>query len=113
MKLSELKNMSTSRLVERWSMGGFPFDYMKCGVCLTQHARGECGEVHELLIERMRAMVCGVLVGRFPQMLQENLDELFALRLFYADCYDQPVPASALEEEKEEQHATEQVEEVV
>ncbi len=109
--LSELKKMSIDELYDYWSQGYFPFDYMKCGICLTQHARGECKGSHEPLIERARTMFN--VSPRFRELLQANLDELFALRLFYADCYGMPVPASALEEIKEEKHATEPVEEVV
>jgi len=96
MRLSELQKLGNSELRERFIWGKFPFDYAGCGKCVSQHGFFGCRE-HEQFAHD--AAPVGIVDNG---QLRRNLSEIFALRLFYADLYANPVPAHALIEEPTE-----------
>ncbi|SRR6266478_2915417 len=95
--LEQLQAMSDKELVGRWECGDFPFEGAKCGYCLTNHACGMCKEHQDLVPSR--------LASPQPMRLRENLEELYALRLFFDSLYP---PAVQTEEERHETVAAEQ-----
>ncbi len=105
MQLSKLKKLSDDELWRQWVDERFPFDYLKdCNtggggrLCLTMHRTASLGRnctnpTHFHLRRQLDNF--GEMEG-MPQFLRKNLEELFALRLFYANLYANPVPADAL-----------------
>ncbi len=112
MTLEQLKALSHEELHEMWRSGQFPFEFAKCGHCVTTH--GTLGYIAELEaagevsnMEQFRSIwKCGH--HEFSRQarpvinilqLRENLEQIYALRLYFADLYQNPVPADALEAE--------------
>lgn len=92
MKLSELKNVPAPDLFTMWMRAEFPFDAASCRLCVTQHGYELC-EIHQEL-SKLSASV------KNCEKVKDNLEQIFALRLFFADLYLTPVPQDALEEER-------------
>ena len=113
MTLEQLKALSDEELYYHWLHSQFPFEKMRCGSCLTQHVLQERystfqleGNIygrqkrkcqHEILSDQIRALWMASYTTM--DVLRHELEQLFALRLFYRDEYEQPVPADALEAE--------------
>ena len=104
MTLEQLKALSDKELYYHWLHSQFPFEKMRCGSCLTQHVlegniygrqKRKCQ--HEILSDQIRALWMASYTTM--DVLRHELEQLFALRLFYRDEYEQPVPADALEAE--------------
>ena len=91
--LDQLKGMSGERLYDVWKTATFPFDMARCGNCLTQHKSGWawCTK-HNGLIDAISKL--GTWTGHesFVAYLQKNVEELYALRLFYDNLYPSGVP---------------------
>jgi hypothetical protein len=115
MQLSTLKKMSAQQLYDRWGDAKFPFDYLKgchydMEMCLTLHRSNVFGEYctapgHKQLqaqVDRMQYHRNGI--GTTSEFLKDNLEELYALRLFYDKFYVHTAPASARRERKEKRH---------
>jgi hypothetical protein len=88
MRLEELKKMSAGELHVRWFNGLFPFDKASCGMCATMHG----SPVRSCDHENFRDMAAGIWRNS-AKKLQENVEQIYALRLFYRDLYKNPVPA--------------------
>lgn len=100
MTLEQLKALSDMELREHWKRGRFPFDTMSgCGSCLTMHRL--YSYCHQSSHVRFVAEVRSLYTEPISVMhdLKPNLEEIFALRLYFADLYQNPVPADALEAE--------------
>jgi hypothetical protein len=102
--LEQLKAMNDVELKWHWFESKFPFDRMKhCNACLTLHGiPHECG-YHDDVIAEVMALRIGDLDWETEraQKLRENLEALYALRLFYDSFYTQlaeatPSPSAAL-----------------
>lgn len=94
--LEELKAMDDFQLRTLWNTGAFPFETMRCGKCLTEHltylnARGrECEHSH-VVAQVARLMSLPLFVCPNDADLRNNVEELYALRLFYDHLYPQTV----------------------
>jgi hypothetical protein len=97
-KLSDLQKMSAKEIEQLWYEGAFPFDEASCGACLTQHrftltfCTNRSG--HAALIKEVAALS----MNYRETFEHEHLEKLFAMRIFWADSYKNPVPADAFEE---------------
>ena len=91
--LDQLKGMSGERLYDVWKTAQYPFDIARCGNCLTQHIGGWSSCVHQGLRDAVNGLP-QVIGGThdFVNFLQTNLEQLYALRLFYDDLYPSGVP---------------------
>jgi hypothetical protein len=109
--LDQLKGMSGERLYAVWRSATFPFEMAKCGNCLTQHGVWGCGGIsafvlgtlptkpaskeHADMQEAVRVLLQGYEHDSPASMgifLKANLEQLYALRLFYDDLYPRGVP---------------------
>lgn len=114
MRLAELQKMNDAQLAVHWSRGRFPFDFARCTNCMTMHDGygTDVDSMHSVTYhcpikllgvspretrwQRFLGRVTGIRKPRpFTPWLRENLERLFALRLFYADQYAMPVPEEA------------------
>jgi hypothetical protein len=103
MTLKQLKAMSRTELLNHWGNALFPFDNARCGNCLTYHKFIGCERSeHQNLVDSAKQIPLhkfkfkyGVDMGLG---LRGNLEQFFAMRLFYADQYEMPVPVDALAE---------------
>lgn len=101
--LEQLKATTAEQLHNLWLQGDFPFEYAKCGQCLTSHVGVNC---HPGITAQMNAMghranaiIPGDLKTYVVNFLKEHLEELYALRLFYDDLYPQSEPVGEREKE--------------
>lgn len=91
--LEELQGLSNQALHERWDSGGFPFDIAKCGNCVTQHRHRPCA------CQEFQASAQSLSVTDMGLGLRENLEQIYALRLFYRSLYAAaPEPAGERQE---------------
>src|SRR5260221_686548 len=96
LELEQLKAMSDEQLGEHWVMGKFPFEMLPCGNCLTMHdgtITRSCKE-HSFLRPPVSTWIVegDAAIGNG---LRINLDELYALRLFYDSLYPQPAESES------------------
>lgn len=93
--LEQLKAMSDADLGLRWKGSRFPFEMVDCcRTCLTMHSTNPCAYHKQMndntahLEQTYRPMRLrpnsDATIG---QLLRENLEELYALRLFYDSLY--------------------------
>lgn len=114
--LEQLKSMDNQELFSHWRRAEFPFDKaLGCGLCLTQHRNNflRCYEPnHHGLIEHLKSLnfvdrsspTCKGVENVYSEtILRPNLEELYALRLYYDANY-----APEVEPEQEAQWATQQ-----
>lgn len=91
--LEQLKAMSDDQLQVHWTQQRFPFDLMtECDACLTMHwsERKACHpEVSDATAAHLSRGESGVRTNS-PLALRKNLEQLYALRLFYDHLYPQP-----------------------
>ena len=92
MTLEELKKLSPEQLYARWRWSLFPFDKAACGDCLTFHntpPRTCFVPAHEDLRGQVAKPKLQFFSFTRPKAtwLAANIDELYALRLFFKDLY--------------------------
>jgi hypothetical protein len=103
--LEQLKAMSDAELIHHWMEGLFPFENSPiCGMCMTEHTYSgslKCRD-HENLFDEA-TMVLGK--DFYPPVnmkkFRENLEKLYALRLFFSPYYKET--ADAVEETVQEE----------
>ena len=83
--LAELRAMSEAKLGERWDDGQFPFDTAVCGNCVTQHKYFARMCRHEDF--QRGADDLTLSVGRVKKQLRQNLERIYALRMFFRELY--------------------------
>lgn len=93
MRLQELKKLSDRQLYEMWKSATFPFDAAKCCICVTGHGAGHCKAGHIGFEINAKPIYVNLLQTTLDIGLRHNLDEIYALRLFYRDLYEKSVPA--------------------
>lgn len=121
MTLEQLKAMDVDMLEAHWLDWQFPFDQAKCGRCVTGHHEDYKNGCHVAGHNKMRVQVTRLSTpgetawerfksNHFPnygqsiakEWLKANLEEFYALRLFYDSLFLQPAPelfeAVAIEE---------------
>jgi hypothetical protein len=92
--LEQLKAMSPRDLLRHWQVGAFPFDHAApCHNCLLQHKFLYCSVPEHAGLKAHVEQFDG---GSTERILQEHLEELYALRLFYDSFYQQPKPAEQI-----------------
>ena len=89
--LEQLKAMTDKELWGLWTAAQFPFENNPiCGNCLTAHhsrySQHDCIH-HPVLTERITA-INPEFFSPWEIVRHENIEELYALRMFYADSYD-------------------------
>jgi len=95
--LEELKTMSNEDLSAHWKSGQFPFDMIPtCHACLTIHWQGWCHVEEHSQLRAAAKQNLRRINGRTNSVeaFRANLEELYALRLFYDSLYP-PAPAAA------------------
>lgn len=98
--LEQLKAMSNYEIARRWGDGDFPFDGAAgCGHCLTSHdVYGACTLAeHEEFRARAKEL-WGKLEnsrGGLGNVILANMEEFYALRLFYDSLYPPPEVTAA------------------
>lgn len=98
MNLEQLKALPYEDLRTRWDTRQFPFDMAKCGHCISMHHPlfdSGC-KVHAHFVQEVGKHSWSDLTLTKPNVLEE----MFAMRLFFADLYEVSVPADALPAEK-------------
>jgi hypothetical protein len=109
--LEQLKAMSLHILEAHWLDWEFPFDQAKCGRCITGHHQELNDGCHRIGHNKFRVLVSALGptgASRWerwkgnhlpnygqtvtPKWLAANLEELYAMRLFYDSLYPQPAP---------------------
>lgn len=101
--LEQLKAMGDEGLRKHWTDAKYPFDLLKgCSACITQHTYTtvKCSH-HHLKIQTIAILGVGFYArdDENTPTLRENLEQLYALRLFYDSLY--PQAASVVTEEME------------
>jgi hypothetical protein len=95
--LEQLKAMDNTELLVFWREAHFPFDRVKgCCECLLQHTYMGGIKCHpEMTGEVARLADWTIQGGNLTQKMRDNLEELYALRLFYDSLYPQEVAIEA------------------
>lgn len=103
--LEQLKAMDDETLKGWWREGHFPFDLVKkCCMCMTMHAR----EVVPCDVPEHSALVDSAQRANIwhndANSLRKNLEEIYALRLFYDSLFApaEPTPPTAAIADAEE-----------
>lgn len=105
--LEQLRAMSNYEIARRWGDGEFPFDAAAgCGHCVTSHdvykacTLAEHTEFRSRAKELWRKLEGGE--GSLGDVILANIEEFYALRLFYDSLYspseEAPSPTEALAE---------------
>jgi hypothetical protein len=109
--LDELKAMSALEIQQRWARSIFPFDgARKCNHCMTSHhgldtefcSAEEHGQLrkqaHDFWSKAVEQAADKVFVG---EIIKDNIEQFYALRLFYDSLYPQLVTESVPEPEEQ------------
>ncbi len=99
--LEQLKAMDDKQLYSHWRQGNYPFEFLPCHKCLTQHRTWAGGCEHE---EHAALVVAASALPPGPQSrwLSERIEELYALRIFYDHLYPQHKQLSKAEQTEQE-----------
>lgn len=97
--LEQLNAMSDEDLKEHWMKGQFPFDTAKgCSKCMTMHAR-KTEDVLTCYLPEHEALVHSAQQANIwhnhADALRKNLEQIYALRLFYDSLYAAPAEQEA------------------
>ena len=103
MTLNELKELSSRKLYAMWNRGEFPYDFAKnCGMCLVQHRTMPSGCWQSGHVDLKHDVPKPPLWLGQARWLKNHLEELYALRVFYAKLYPKPLQVAEPVDERQE-----------
>jgi hypothetical protein len=97
--LEELRGLSGDELKFRWGHSMFPYDPADCLHCLTAHHEQHCygnrcghADLRKVVTENLSFM-------QGASELKSRLEEMYAMRLYFADYYPFKIPTRAVPEQ--------------